>query len=100
MHNLIKVESKLRFRLKYGAKEELIPLLQLKNIGRVRARKLFNAKIKDIADLKSSDLTTLSQLVGKSVALDLKKQVGQELSDEKIIVPENKRKGQKNLNDY
>jgi helicase len=100
MHSLIKVASKLRFRLKYGAKEELIPLLQLKNIGRVRARKLFNSKIKDIADLKSVDLTTLSQLVGKSVALDLKKQVGQELSDDKIIVPENKRKGQKNLFDY
>ncbi|MFH1589082.1 MAG: helicase-related protein, partial [archaeon] len=29
--------SKVRLRLKYGAKEELLPLLKLKNIGRVRA---------------------------------------------------------------
>ena len=92
--------AKLRFRLKYGAREELIPLLQLKNVGRVRARKMFDNKIRDISDVKKIDLTTLSQLLGKTVALDIKKQVGQELSDEKVVVKENKRKGQINLDDY
>jgi len=100
MHELIKDIAKLRFRLKYGAREELIPLLQLKNIGRIRARKLFDNKIRDISDIKTTDLTTLSQLIGKTVAIDVKKQVGQELSDDKISVKENKRKGQINLNDY
>jgi len=100
MHVMIKDIAKLRFRLKYGAKEELIPLLQLKNIGRIRARKLYDNKIKDIADIKKADLTTLTQLLGKNVSLDVKKQVGQELSDDKIVVKENKRKGQINLNDY
>lgn len=100
MHVLVKDLARLRFRLKYGAKEELIPLLQLKNIGRIRARKLFDNKIKDIAGVKAADLTTLTQLLGKTVALDVKKQVGQELSEEKLKVPENKRKGQINLDDY
>jgi len=100
MHTLKKDISRLRFRLKYGAKEELIPLLQLKNIGRVRARKLYDNRIKDIGDVKSVDVTTLTQLIGKNVALDIKKQVGQELSDEKVQVKENKRKGQINLGDY
>jgi helicase len=100
MHVLIKEIAKLRFRLKYGAREELIPLLQLKNIGRVRARMLFNNRIRDIADVKKIDLTTLSQLLGKQIALDIKKQVGQDLSDEKMKVRENKRKGQINLDDY
>ncbi|HYD03408.1 MAG TPA: helicase-related protein [Alphaproteobacteria bacterium] len=100
MHVLVKDLSKLRFRLKYGAKEELIPLLQLKNIGRVRARKLFDNRIKDISDVKNSDLTTLSQLIGKATALDIKKQVGEELSEDKVVVKTNKRKGQKNLEDY
>jgi helicase len=100
MHVLMKDIAKLRFRLKYGAKEELIPLLQLKNIGRIRARKMFDNRIKDISDVKKVDLSTLSQLLGKTVALDVKKQVGQELSEDKVIMKENKRKGQINLDDY
>jgi helicase len=100
MHPLIKEASKLRFRLKYGAREELIPLLQLKNIGRVRARIMFNNRIKDISDVKKADLTLLTQLLGKNIALDVKKQVGQDLSPEKVEVKEGKRKGQINLNDY
>jgi len=100
MHVLVKDLARLRFRLKYGAKEELIPLLQLKNIGRIRARKLFDNRIKDIAGVKTADIMTLTQLLGKTTALDIKRQVGQEFSEEKIMVPENKRKGQKNLDDY
>jgi len=100
MHPLIKDIAKLRFRLKYGAKEELIPLLQLKNIGRVRSRIMFNNRIKDISDVKKIDLTTLTGLLGKNIALDVKRQVGQELSEEKVQVKEGKRKGQINLGDY
>jgi helicase len=100
MHVLIKDIAKLRFRLKYGAREELIPLLQLKNIGRVRARIMFNNKIKDISDVKKIDLTTLTQLLGKNIALDVKKQVGQDLTPEKVETREGKRKGQKSMKDY
>lgn len=69
---------KLRIRVKHGVKEELLPLLKLKGIGRVRARKLYSGGIKDLGCLKSTDLTTLAQLIGKAVADDVKKQVGQE----------------------
>jgi helicase len=100
MQILMKDIAKLRFRLKYGAKEELIPLLQLKNIGRIRARKMFDNRIRDIADVKRVDMTTLSQLLGKTISIDIKKQVGQEHSEEKTVVKENKRKGQINLDDY
>jgi helicase len=97
-HDVIKDIIKLRFRIKYGVKEELIPLLRLKGIGRVRARKLYNTGIKDLGDIKKADITTLGQLIGKAIALDIKKQVGEDL--EKEIVPEGKRKGQISLKDY
>jgi hypothetical protein len=61
---------------------------------------LFDNKIKDISDVKRVDITTLSQLLGKAVAIDIKQQVGQEHSEEKVIVKENKRKGQINLDNY
>ena len=89
---------KLRLRMKHGAKEELLPLLQLRNIGRIRARKLYFNEIKDIADVKKADLMKLAQVLGKNIALDVKKQVGQDFG--KIKVKENKRKGQISLKDY
>jgi len=87
-------------RVKSGAKEELLPLLKLKNVGRVRARKLYTNKIKDLGDVKKASITLLAELIGKNVALDVKKQVGQDLSNEKIVVKKNKRKGQVSLGDY
>lgn len=100
MMTINKELNKLRFRIKYGVKEELIPLLQLKNVGRVRARAMFRSGIKDIGDVKKIDFSSLSRIIGKNVAIDVKKQVGQEFSEEKIRVKENKRKGQINLNDF
>jgi helicase len=96
--DVIKHIIKLRFRIKYGVKEELIPLLKLKGIGRVRARKLYNAGIRDIGGIKQADLSTLSQLIGKASALSIKKQVGEEL--ETVKVPENRRKGQLSLGKF
>ena len=94
--SLIKDIIKLRLRLKYGVKEELLPLLKLKQIGRVRARKLYRNKIKDIADVKKVKLEILEQILGKKTALAVKKQVGEDVKE----IPERKRKGQISLKDY
>ena len=94
--SLIKEIVKLRLRLRYGVKEELLPLVRLENIGRARARILFRNRIKDLKDAKNADLSTLTQLLGEKIALSVKKQLGQE----HIEVPENKRKGQISLRDW
>ena len=94
--SLIKEIVKLRLRLKYGVKEELLPLIRLENIGRVRARALFRNRIKDLKDLKDASLATLTQLLGEKTALSVKKQLGQEQNE----VPENRRKGQISLRDW
>lgn len=94
--SLIREITKLRLRIKYGVKEELLPLLKLEQIGRVRARKLFRNKIKDIKDVKKSDLSKLVQILGEKVALNIKKQVGEETKE----IPKGKRKGQISLVDY
>ncbi len=88
--------SKLRVRLKYGAKEELLALLQLKDIGRVRARKLYQNGIKTLGDVRAVDLTKLGQLLGPVVAKNIKEQVGQEVKE----VPKGKRKGQTSIEKY
>lgn len=67
----------LRTRLKYGISAELTSLVQLKGIGRVRARKLFNAGIKTATDIKKTELGVLSNIVGSTIAVSLHKQLGQ-----------------------
>ncbi len=94
--DLIAELKKLRVRLQYGVKEEIITLLKLKNIGRVRARNLYKNGIKDIAAVKAADFMKLSQILGKNIAIDVKEQVGQKVEQ----VKENKRKGQISLKDY
>jgi helicase len=90
--------NKLRLRLKHGVKEEILPLLRFKNIGRSRARKLFKNKICNVQDIKNVDVSILSHLIGKNIAISLKKEVGIEV--DKIEIKPNKRKGQINLNDF
>lgn len=88
--------AKLRVRIKYGAKEELLALLQLKDIGRVRARKLYQNGIKTLGDVRTVDITKLGQLLGPLVAKNVKEQVGQEVKE----VPKGTRKGQMSLEKY
>ncbi|MFP4402777.1 MAG: helicase-related protein [Nanoarchaeota archaeon] len=88
--------NKLRIRIKYGVKEELLLLLRFKNIGRNRARKLFNNRIKDIKDIKTIDYSSLSSLIGPRIAKDLKEQVGEKIN----VVLKNKRKGQLSINNF
>jgi helicase len=98
--NVGKEVLKLKERLANGVKEELLPLIRLKGIGRVRARKLFSNRIRDIGDIKKVDVSILGAIIGDKLALDVKKQVGQDLSEAHIKVRPNKRKGQISLNDY
>ena len=93
---LIREIIKLRLRIRYGVKEELLTLVRLESIGRVRARNLFRNKLRDLGDLRNADLATLTQILGEKTALGVKKQLGQEVKE----VPENKRKGQISLKDY
>jgi len=59
----------LSIQVRKGAKKELIDLVRLKNIGRVRARRLYNAGYKSIEDLKKASIEDLSRIEGINVLL-------------------------------
>lgn len=81
-HNLLTDITKLKLRLRYGIKEELLPLIKLEGIGRVRARKLFRAGFGRLADLRSAKPEALSQVLGGSkLAADVLRQVGGEIEE-------------------
>lgn len=58
----------LEKQLKYGVPEELLPLVTIKNIGRVRARKLYNAGYTTKNAIKNIDHTLLKKIVGNKIA--------------------------------
>ncbi len=68
---------KVRVRLRYGIKDELIPLVRLEQVGRIRARKLYNVGLKSMSELKKVPLESLSRIVGSNVAISIKKQLDQ-----------------------
>ncbi|MEM4258845.1 MAG: DEAD/DEAH box helicase [Candidatus Thermoplasmatota archaeon] len=69
----------LLLRVEKGIKQELINLISLRGIGRVRARALYNQGFKTINDLRGVPVERLAQVktIGKTVAENIKKQLGE-----------------------
>ena len=70
--------EKLRLRLQHGIKEELLNLISYDQIGRVRARKLYDHGIRDQEDIREVNFEKLKKLIGNKTGKKLKKQVGEE----------------------
>jgi len=70
--------AELMERTEKGVKTELLPLVRLKRIGRVRARILYNSGLKTRTDLKRAPLKKLTSLplIGPKLAKKIKEQVG------------------------
>ena len=76
--------SDLLLRVQNGCKKELLNLISLKNIGRVRARSLYKEGFKTINDLRGVPLKRLAQVktIGEGVAKSIKSQIGESVSGE------------------
>jgi len=100
----LKLIENLRIRVQKGVKPELIPLVRLEGIGRMRARSLYNTGFKTIEDLKKASLTELINvpLIGLSLAKKIKEQVGGKIKLEewKMLKEKTKIDEQKLLTEY
>lgn len=67
----------LRIRIRYGVKEELLPLVALEGIGRVRARALYSAGLTDVNKIAKAPQAKLAAIpkIGPAVAEKLKDQL-------------------------
>ena len=65
-------------RIEKGVKKELLPIVKLEGIGRVRGRILYNAGYKTIEDIKTAAIRDLVNLplIGPRLAKKIKEQVG------------------------
>jgi len=76
--DLLPLISELSQRVKKGVKRELLPLVKLEGVGRIRARILYNAGLKTIDDLKRAKIQELTELpmIGPRLAKKIKEQIG------------------------
>lgn len=75
--------TEIRKRLETGIKAEIIPLCELRGIGRVRGRKLFQAGITGIGDVKRVEIEKLGAILGEGIALQLKRHLGEKVDVKK-----------------
>ncbi len=68
---------RLTTRLQYGVQEELLELVQLRGIGRVRARALHRRGLTSLRAIQKADALTIANILGPALAKSVKEQVGQ-----------------------
>lgn len=96
----------ISMRVDRGIKKELIPLVSLKGIGRVRARRLFDSGYIDLDKIRKGTLNGLSSVegIGRQIALALQNQLrtdGEVIEEEDPdILEENGDVRQSNLFDF
>ena len=68
----------LKVRVAKGVMPELVKLVSLEGVGRVRARMLYRAGLKTVEDIKERSLTELTAIptIGASLAKKIKEQAG------------------------
>ena len=77
--DLLEELDDLRRRIVYGIKDELLDLVRVKGIGRVRARLLFKNGITNLSDLNKISVNELSEIdkigttIAEKIKLELKK---------------------------
>lgn len=70
--------EQLKLRVEKGIKADLVPLVGLHGVGRVRARALHNAGLKTIEDIRKASPSELAEvpLIGAKLAKKIKEQAG------------------------
>jgi len=72
----IKELMEIQVRIKYGIKKELIGLISIKGIGRIRARALFNAGFVNKDIIRKASVDEIARILkSKKIAEDIKKEV-------------------------
>ncbi|MCL7416012.1 MAG: ATP-dependent DNA helicase [ANME-2 cluster archaeon] len=88
-------------RISYGATKELLPIIKLRDIGRVRARKLFDAGYHDLDGIRTAGFDTLATILGPKIAANTLRQLGVDVEQEPDTAHKHagKNAGQQNLID-
>ncbi|NLE05592.1 MAG: DEAD/DEAH box helicase [Crenarchaeota archaeon] len=77
--DIIPLTAELDERVEKGIKKELLPIVKLEGVGRVRGRMLFNLGYKTFEDIKHAEPKQLVKILGPAIAKKVKEQTGEEI---------------------
>ena len=100
---ILTMTSELNERVSKGIKTELLPLVRLEGIGRIRGRILYNKGYRTINDIELASFNDLKNLplIGAGLAKKLKEQVGSPLTQKELeTIPKSKEWKQESLSEY
>ena len=66
----------MEVRVRSGVKEELLPLVALRGIGRVRARRLFNNGLMSPESIRKAGIDHITSIIGRGIAEQVFAQLG------------------------
>jgi helicase len=92
---IAKSARELEKRVEYGASPELLDLIQIRGIGRVRARMLYNAGFRDMEALRDADPNVVAKIIGTKTAVKILKQIGTS-----VVMEEAEKEEQRRLEDF
>ncbi|MDI3539102.1 MAG: ATP-dependent helicase [Methanolobus sp.] len=75
-HDKAGMAGAIEKRIHYGARQELMELVGIRGIGRVRARKLYDNGLRSIEDIRKADPAVLGGLLGTKTAEKLLREIG------------------------
>ena len=75
----VRALTRLTIQVQYGVKEELLELISLRGVGRVRGRALFGRGYRTLRELQKADPNDLAKIpsIGPSLAKKIKEQLGE-----------------------
>jgi helicase len=78
----------LRSRLKYGVRSDILELVNLRGIGRIRGRMLHNQGLFNLTELYQIPIEELARIptIGTTIAESIKKQLGAEVKSTSIHI--------------
>lgn len=74
--DVVHTAKSLERRLEHGVREELLPLVSVRDIGRHRARKLFKAGFRTPKDIIEAPVHEIEDILGRGIAMRVLKNLG------------------------
>jgi helicase len=83
---IVPLTAELVERVGKGIKKELLPVVRLEGVGRIRGRVMFNAGFKTVEDIKAASIEDIANLplMGPRLAKKIKEQVGGFIKKEQL----------------
>jgi helicase len=94
--------AELKVRVQQGVKAELMPLVALEDVGRMRARALYNQGFRDVNTLKRASVSELMAIpgIGSHTAKRIKEQVGSLIKKGELAMLKTERTEQRTLSEF